>query len=269
MSERSEPGGPAVTLTGGVRMPLVGFGTWRLRGREAYDAVRAALDAGYRHLDTATFYGNEAEIGRAVADSRIPREQVFITTKLPPERAGREDGTLAESLHALRVEYVDLWLIHWPPAGRAAPQVWQRLLAAREAGKARAVGVSNYETDQLDELIETSGQPPAVNQIPWSPGRYDADVLAQARERGVAVEGYSPLKNTNLRDPVLTDIARAHRVDAARVVLRWHLEHGIAVIPKSARRDRIRANFDLFGFSLTGDEVARIDGLSRVFTGRG
>lgn len=251
----------SVTLTGGVAMPLVGFGTWQVNGRRGYQTLRQALTAGYRHLDTATMYRNEAEVGRAVRDSGLPREDVFVTTKLPPERAGRERDTLAASLRALGLGYVDLWLIHWPPGGRAAPQTWRELLAARDDGLARAVGVSNYSTSQIDELIAATGEAPQVNQIPWSPSRFDARVLAQSRARGVVVEGYSPFKRTNLAHPVLVEVAAAHGVTPAQVVLRWHVEHGVVVIPKSSTPERIASNLDVFGFALTEAEVARIDAL--------
>jgi 2,5-diketo-D-gluconate reductase A len=251
-----------VDLADGGRMPVVGLGTWQLRGRQAYEAVRHALRIGYRHIDTATMYRNEADIGRALRESGVPREDVFLTTKLPPDRAGRARSTLTASLRALGTDHIDLWLVHWPPAGRAQPATWADLLAARQDGLARAVGVSNYSTDQIDELVKATGEAPAVNQVPWSPADHDATMLAESRERGVVVEGYSPLKRTDLRSPVLAEIAAAHRVTAAQVVLRWHLEHGIAVIPKSAHPERMAANLDLFGFSLTAAEVARIDALA-------
>jgi 2,5-diketo-D-gluconate reductase A len=251
-----------VTLRGDVVLPMVGFGTWQLRGQHAYEAVRAALDTGYRHLDTATMYGNEAEVGRAVRDSGLPREEVFITTKLPPGRAGEASATLAESLRALGTDHLDLWLIHWPPGG-ASPETWRAFIAARDAGQVRAIGVSNYSTGQIDQLTEATGETPAVNQIPWSPGEYDEKVLADSRERGVVVEGYSPIKSTNLRDRVLVGIAERHGVSVPQVVLRWHLEHGIVVIPKSARPERITSNFDILGFALSPEEVAAIDGLAR------
>jgi 2,5-diketo-D-gluconate reductase A len=250
-----------VKLHGDVAMPLLGFGTWQLSGKRGYEAVRHALDVGYRHLDTATIYENEEEVGRAVRDSGVPREEVFITTKLPPGRAGRERRTIDASLRALGTEYVDLWLIHWPPNGRARPETWREFLAIRDEGLAKAVGVSNYSTAQLDELTNATGQTPSVNQIRWSPSLFDARRLQEHRDRGVVLEGYSPFKAGNLRHPVLTEIASAHDVTASQVVLRWHLEHGIVVIPKSARPQRIESNFDVFGFSLTPDEVARIDAL--------
>ncbi len=253
-----------MTLTGGARMPLVGFGTWQLRGRSAYESVRYALEIGYRHLDTATMYGNEAEVGRAVRDSGVPRDDIFVTTKLPPRRAGQERATLDASLRDLGLDRVDLWLIHWPPAGRAAVGVWREFIAARDAGLATSIGVSNYSLAQLDELTEATGVTPEVNQIPWSPPEHDPKVVAGHRERRVVLEGYSPLKGTNLRDRVLVEIAQRHGVTVPQVVLRWHLEHEIVVIPKSARRERIAANFDILGFSLTQEEVERIDRLGRA-----
>jgi diketogulonate reductase-like aldo/keto reductase len=253
---------PTVALPGEVAMPLMGLGTWGLRGRRGYDAISFALAVGYRHIDTATMYANEAEVGRALRDSGLPRDDVFVTTKLPPGSAGRERETLAASLRALGTDHVDLWLVHWPPGGRARPHTWRELLALHDQGWARAVGVSNYSISQLDELVDATGRAPAVNQIPWSPRRHDPRLLAEHRRRGVVVEGYSPLKGTRLGDRVLSEIAADHGVTPAQVVLRWHLEHGIPVIPKSATRERIASNLDLFGFSLSDAEVARIDALS-------
>ena len=253
---------PTVMLPGEVRMPLVGVGTWQATGQAGYQAVRDAIETGYRHIDTATMYGNEAEVGRAVRDSGVPREDIFITTKLPPERVGQEQQTLEASLAALGTDYVDLWLIHWPPPDAAGLATWRELLAARDTGRARAVGVSNYSTDELDVLIRATDEAPAVNQISWSPARYDAQLVAEHRDRGVVLEGYSPFRKTDLNDPVLVRVAEAHGVTPAQVVLRWHLDHDIVVIPKSVTPERIRANFDVFGFSLTADEIRDIDALA-------
>jgi 2,5-diketo-D-gluconate reductase A len=254
---------PANSLPGGVEMPMIGFGTWGLRGRAGRQAVLTALQDGYRHIDTATMYGNEGEVGHALAESELDRDSVFLTTKLPSSRADRERATLAASLRALGTDHVDLWLVHWPPPGRKLCQVWQELLSLRDGGRVRAVGVSNYSLAQIDRLTQVTGEAPAVNQIPWSPARHDPGLLAAHAERGVAVEGYSPLKGTNLSDPVLVDIAKAHGVTPAQVVLRWHLEHGITVIPKSVNPERIAANFELMQFSLDPDQVAQVDTLSR------
>jgi len=253
---------PYVTLPGG-RMPQVGFGTWRLRGDQARAAVTSAFAAGYRHIDTATMYGNEKEIGDALAASDVDRSDVFLTTKIRSGDRGRESAVLRHSLQSLRTDYLDLWLVHWPPS-RADDRLrmWTVLLALQAAGHVRDVGVSNFSLAEIDELTNATGQTPVVNQIDFGPRRYDRRVLAGHAERGISVEGYSGLKNTNLRDPVLTAIAADHGVTTARVVLRWHLEHDVTVIPKSANPDRIAANIDLSGFRLSAREVAAIDSLA-------
>ncbi|MFD0786500.1 aldo/keto reductase [Micromonospora azadirachtae] len=253
---------PTVLLPGEVRMPLLGFGTWRATGKAGYDAVLAALDAGYRHIDTATVYGNEKEVGQAVRESDLRREDLFITTKLPPDRVGRERETLEASLRALGTDYVDLWLIHWPPSspGDSIP-LWRELLAAREENLVRAVGVSNYSTSQIDELIQATEENPAVNQIRWSPFLYDRQRHAEHRDRGVVLEGYSPLDTSDLSHPVLARVAAAHDVSPAQVVLRWHIDHEIVVIPKSVTPERIQANADVFRFSLTAEEMRELDAL--------
>jgi len=252
---------PAVDLGSGRTMPMVGFGTWQLGGRRAYEAIRYALDVGYRHIDTATMYRNEHEVGRALRDSGLDRGEVFVTTKLLPGSAGRARASLSESLRALETDYVDLWLIHWPPRRPASVPLWREFLTLQDEGLCRSVGVSNYDIAQIDELTAATGEHPAVNQIPWSPSRYDPALLAAHAGRGVAVEGYSPLNGTRLRDPVLAEIAARHQVTPAQVVLRWHLEHRITVIPKSSNPDHIKSNFDLLSFSLTPAEVARLDRL--------
>lgn len=253
---------PTVSLPGHISMPMVGFGTWQLRGREAYESTRFALEVGYRHLDTATTYGNEAEVGRAIGDSGVPRDELFVTTKLPPRNAGRERETLEASLGALNLDWVDLWLVHWPPHGSATPETWREFQVMRDEGRARAIGVSNYDTGQIDELTRSTGEVPAVNQVPWSPTEHSSATLEAHRARGVVVEGYSPLRRTDLHERILAEIASGHGVSPAQVVLRWHLAHGIVVIPKSGTPVRIRENFDLFGFELSDDEVALIDSLS-------
>jgi 2,5-diketo-D-gluconate reductase A len=250
---------PTATIAPGVEMPLLGFGTWMATG----DDARRALEAGYRHIDTATMYRHEAQIGRALRDSGLPRDEVFVTTKLPQGNAGRERETIEASLEALGLEQVDLWLIHWPPGGRARPDVWQGFVEIAGAGLARAIGVSNYDLAQIDEVTDASGVAPAVDQIPWSPSLYDAAVAEGLRTRGVTLEGYSPFKTANANDRVLADIARRHGVTAHQVILRWHIDHGFVVIPKSSNPERIASNFDVFGFELTAEELARIDGLGR------
>ncbi len=250
------------SLRSGATMPLVGFGTWQTRGEETYGSVRAALQAGYRHIDTATMYRNEEQVGRALAESDVDRADVFVTTKLPAEQAGQARHTLERSLRDLGLDHVDLWLIHWPPDGTADPATWQEFLRARNDGLATDVGVSNYSLAQLDELWTVTGETPSVNQIRWSIELYDAAIEAGHRERDVLLEGYSPFRRGNLSDPVLQSIAAEHGVGPAQVVVRWHVQHGFVVIPKSARPERIRSNADILGFSLTDDQMARLDALS-------
>lgn len=254
---------PAVGLLTG-RMPLLGFGTWQISNSAAAQATAHALEAGYRHIDTATMYYNEAGIGKALASATLPRESIFVTTKLPPDRAGRERRTIEESLVKLGVDYVDLWLIHWPPNGRAAPRVWEQFIKARQDGLAKAIGVSNYSLRQIDELTEVTRVAPEVNQIRWGPSIYDPAVVSGLQQRGVVLEGYSPFKVSNLKDPTLVSIASQHDATTAQVIVAWHIAHGFVVIPKSSRVDRIVTNAAGARIPLTAEEVTAIDGLSRV-----
>lgn len=251
----------SVEIAPGVRMPLLGLGTWLARGESARAAVLTALELGYRHVDTARAYRNEEQVGRAIAESGVPRDEVFVTTKMWPDSAGRERSELEDSLAALGLERVDLWLIHWPPAGRARPDIWGRFLEAEADGLARAVGVSNYSVAQLDELDRATGRLPSVNQIEWGPALYSEATAAAHEKRRVQLEGYSPLKTTNLADPRLVQIAQAHAVTPAQVVIRWHLEHDVVVIPKSTHAGRIAENADVFGFDLSPGEVSELDAL--------
>ncbi|GEL96885.1 putative oxidoreductase [Cellulomonas terrae] len=251
---------PTLTLPGG-QIPVIGLGTWQSEGGAAERAVSAALQLGYRHIDTATGYGNEAEVGRALATVGIDRDDVFVTTKLPPDHARRARQTLTESLAALGTDHLDLWLIHWPPNKQASPETWQVFREVRDEGLVRSIGVSNYSLAQLDELIAATGEAPAVNQVPYSPRDHDPDLLAAHRERGIVVEGYSPLKRTDLAAPALTDAAQAHGVTPAQVVLRWHVQHDVVVIPKSTTPERIASNLDVLGFTLTDAQMAAIDAL--------
>jgi 2,5-diketo-D-gluconate reductase A len=253
-----------VELSGGGKMPLLGFGTFQIGSRVARDVVRTALDIGYRHIDTATAYSNEEYVGAAIRDSGLERQAIFITTKCPPQNAGRERETIEASLRALGTDYVDLWLVHWPPNGEARPDIWKAFIDVANEGKAAAIGVSNYSTGQIDELVSATGVTPAVNQIPWSPALYDERRVAELAERGVVLEGYSPLKRSRLNSPVLVEVADGHGVTPAQVVLRWHLEHGFVVIPKSAHRERIEENFDLYSFQLRDEEIAKIDDLAHI-----
>lgn len=250
----------AADLAEGGRMPLLGFGTWQLTGSQAQDAVGWALDAGYRHLDTATMYENEKQVGAGLVASGVPRPEVFVTTKCPQSKAGEELDTLRTSLELLGTDDVDLWLIHWPGnSGDVA--MWTAFGEARSQGLAREIGVSNFSLDQIDVLTKETGITPAVNQIEWSPLLFDRATLDGHRERGVVLEGYSALRGGTLDHPVVTDIAARLSCSPAQVIVRWHLQHGVVVIPKSAQQERIRANADVGALTLSDDDMSALDGL--------
>jgi len=252
-----------VTLAAGTEMPLLGFGTWQIKGQEAVDSAAAALAAGYRHLDTATVYGNEGEVGRALADSGVARDDVFLTTKFPPDRAGKELDTLRESLELLQTDHVDLWLIHWPGEGGVNVDIWKAFTEARDQGLTREIGVSNFDAALLDEVTRAADVAPAVNQIEWSPLLYDATTVADHRERGIVLEGYSALRGGTLDHPTIVEIAERLGRTTAQVIIRWHLQHGIVAIPKSVHAERIRANADVAGFDLADGDMAALDALGQ------
>jgi len=249
------------TLAEGAQMPLLGFGTWQIKGDDAVRSVGVALEAGYRHLDTATVYRNEREVGRGLAESGVPRDEVFVTTKCPPTKAGQGLETLRESLELLGTDHVDLWLIHWSGEGSQNVDLWGELVQAREAGLTREIGVSNFDARLLDEVTEASGVRPAVNQIEWSPLLYDASVVAEHAERDIVLEGYSALRGGTLTDATIGGIASRLGRTPAQVIIRWHLQHGFVVIPKSVNPDRIRSNAEVTDFELTDDDMTTLDAL--------
>jgi diketogulonate reductase-like aldo/keto reductase len=262
MTDATQPQVPtdAATLPSGAAMPLLGFGTWQLNNQAAVAATAAALEAGYRHLDTATVYDNEGEVGRALAESGVSREDVFVTTKCPPHHAGQELDTLRRSLDLLGTDHVDLWLIHW--TGGDLASLWRAFTEAQQQGLARDIGVSNFDAGQIDEVERATGVRPAVNQIEWSPLLYDASVVQAHQDRGVVLEGYSALRGGTLDHPTIVQIAERLGRTPAQVIIRWHLEHGFVVIPKSSQPDRVRSNADVGGFTLTSEDVTALDALA-------
>jgi diketogulonate reductase-like aldo/keto reductase len=257
--------GSAVTLAGGVEMPRLGLGLYAARGAELDRAVAAALEVGYRHLDTASVYGNERRLGRALARAEIDRTALFVTTKVWNTEQGYRQTreSLEHSLQRLGMDYVDLFLVHWPHSA-LMEATWRALEDLLEAGKTRAIGVSNFLTHHLDRLAETAEVAPAVNQIEFHPHHQSPELRAACRERGIVVEAWSPLKRGGIvADPDLAPIARRHGVSAAQVALRWILQKGVVAIPKSVTPSRIAENADLFGFHLDDDDMAAIDRLDR------
>ena len=252
---------PTVTLNNGVQMPILGFGVFQIPADQTEQAVTDALAAGYRHLDTAASYGNEAAVGRAIAASGIPRAELFVTTKLWVQDTGEEPTRRAfdASLRRLGLDYLDLYLIHQPYGDYYGS--WRAMRALTEQGLARAVGVSNFYPDRLVDLIDRTGFTPAVNQIethPYFQRQADHDLMV---ERGVQHEswgGFAEGRNNLFTDPTLTEIGAAHGKSVAQVVLRWLTQRGIVAIPKSVQPARMAANLDIFDFTLTDEQLARI-----------
>lgn len=261
---KPRPSTPTVTLSGGAEIPLIGFGTHPLRGEEAIVAIVEALDAGYRSIDTATRYRNQDSVGDALRRSHVPRDEVFVTTKLPPDCVGAERATLQESLDAIGVDHVDLWLIHWPPGGAPGIKAWKEMVRLRDEGLARAIGVSNYQIRLFDELHAETGVHPELAQVQWSPVHFSARYLAACNERGIVVGAHSPFRSARLDDATLRRIAEAHGVETTQVIVRWNVQHGVAVVPKSSHRDRMEQNLDVLGFELGENEMRTIDNLSEL-----
>ncbi|WP_326953017.1 aldo/keto reductase [Amycolatopsis sp. NBC_01286] len=256
---------PSVELNNGVRIPQFGFGVFQIPADDTANTVRTALDAGYRHIDTAQMYRNEAGVGAAIAESGLAREDVFVTTKLANDAQGYDNAitALEGSLRRLGLDHVDLYLIHWPlPKTGKYVKTWQGFEDILRAGKARAIGVSNFQPEHLDRLAEETGTVPAVNQIELHPALQQAELREYHRAHGIATEAWSPLARAEvLEDPVLTGLAEKYDRTAAQVVLRWHIQLGNIVFPKSSTPERIRQNIDVFGFELGEEDMAAIGGL--------
>jgi 2,5-diketo-D-gluconate reductase A len=258
---------PTVTLNNGSVVPQLGFGVFRVDPAETTRIVTDALEVGYRHIDTAAIYGNEQGVGEAIAASGIARDELFITTKLWNDRQTDAQAAFDESLEKLGLDYVDLYLIHWPtPQRDTYVQAWKSLEAIAATGRARAIGVSNFLVPHLERLLAETDVVPAVNQIELHPAHQQPEVTAFAREHGIHIEAWGPLgqgKYPLFELPEVIAPAEAHGKTPAQVVIRWHLQTGNIVFPKSNRRERMAENFDVFDFELTAAEVAAITSLER------
>lgn len=258
---------PSLALNSGGSIPQLGLGTWPLDDAEVEKAIVAAAELGYRHVDTAVKYGNEIGVGRGVAASGVAREDWFVTTKLDGEYQGQDRAVagLDASLERLGLDYVDLLLIHWPlPARGEFVSTWETFIRLREAGKARAIGVSNFKPAHLDTLIAATGVVPAVNQIQLSPAITRREQRAYDTEHGILTESWSPLGGGSgdlLSSRVLARVAEKHDRTPGQIVLRWHIQNGLVVIPKSANPQRMADNLAAFGFELDADDLAAIDTL--------
>ena len=253
-----------IMLNNGVSMPGLGLGVFKVGdGSPVASAVTSALNLGYRSIDTAAVYGNEQGVGQALKESGVPRSEVFLTSKIWNADQGYASTFKAyeASLNRLQTDYLDLYLIHWPVAGKFL-DTWRALTEIYHAGNVRAIGVSNFHINHLRELLDNSDVVPSVNQIELHPLLNQKKLRAFCQLNNITVEAWSPLMKGNLSLPTLVELAEKHHRTPAQIVLRWHIQHGVVVIPKSVHEYRIRENADLFGFSLSADEMARIDALN-------
>jgi 2,5-diketo-D-gluconate reductase A len=259
------PAMPTIRLNDGNAMPQVGFGVWRVSNAEAGTTLAEAVKAGYRSIDTASIYGNEEGVGEAIRAVSLPREELFITTKVWNDRQGYDSTLRAfdESLARLKLDHVDLYLIHWPVAGSEAYRdTWRALIKLKQEGRAKSIGVSNFLVPHLQRLIDETGVTPAVNQIELHPRFQQKELSAFHKANGIATECWSPLgQGKILRDETLAAIGRKYGKTPAQVILRWHIDNGFVVIPKSVTPSRIRENVDVFDFTLDADDRRAIEGL--------
>jgi 2,5-diketo-D-gluconate reductase A len=252
------------SLADGNAIPLLGLGVWQIpNGSECVNAVRWALELGYRHIDTAQAYGNEESVGRALRESGIARDEVFVTTKFYPGRHGDPVAEAEASLRRLGVDYVDLYIVHWPAGG--STWAWPGMEGARERGYARSIGVSNFDVLELREVLAAANVPPAVNQVQFSPYEYRKGLLDACERNGVVLEAYSPLgRGRHLASETVTRIAERLGRTPAQVLLRWCIQREIPAIPKSTHRERIAENGQVFDFELTDEDMSQLDALDRT-----
>ncbi|MFC7320105.1 aldo/keto reductase [Halobacillus campisalis] len=253
-----------VLLSNGVEMPLIGLGVYKVDGGgEVYETVKTALAAGYRHIDTASFYDNETGVGKAIQDSGIPREDIFLTTKVWNDEQGYEETLQAfeRSLERLGVDYVDLYLIHWP-VPNLFKETWKAFEKLYQEGKVKAIGVSNFTISHLSELLLNAKTVPMVNQVEFHPKLFQKELMEYCNENNIQLEAWSPLaRGSYLKDPELEEIAGKYGKSTAQIILRWDVQHGIVTIPKSTKKERQIENADIFDFELTEKDMEQINEL--------
>lgn len=248
-----------IFLNNGLKIPLVGLGVWQATAGECYKAVRLALDEGYRHIDTAKIYGNEKEVGKAVKDSKIDRQDIFITTKLWNTDHEKAESVIDESLKNLVMDYVDMYLVHFPVTA-TRNKAWLSLQKIHKSGKVKSIGVSNYTIRHLKELLDSTEIIPAVNQIEFHPWLYQHELKSYCEASQIRVQAYSPLAHgEKVNDPALTQIAKKYNRSNAQILIRWSLQKENIVLPKSVNPDRIRENYQVFDFTISQEDVNLLD----------
>ena len=248
-----------VKLNNGIEMPMLGLGTWQISDRDAENAVLWALEAGYRHIDTAAYYNNEAGVGKAIRKSGIARDEIFVTTKLKNEDHRNPGKAFEASIKKLGTGYVDLYLIHWPVQG-LRNNTWKVFEKLYRDGRCKAIGVSNFTIRHLEELLKVAEIVPAVNQVEFSPYLYQKDLLEFCKKNKIQLEAYSPLtRGQKLNDKKIVDIANNYNKTSAQILIRWCLQHNIVVIPKSKTKKRIEENINVFDFSIRSGDMKRLD----------
>lgn len=252
-------------LNDGNRIPVLGFGTYKLAaGKEAYSSVLHALKTGYRLIDTASYYGNEQDVGKAIRASGIPREEVFVTTKIWNDQHGNPLAAFEQSRKRLSLDYMDLYLIHWPVPERK--ETWKALCALKEEGKARSIGVANFTIRHLEELLASSDVVPAVNQFEFTPFLYQKELLKYCKRHKIQVEAYAPLtRSSKFSHPVITELSAKHSRTPSQILLRWCIQHGVVPIPKSKTPSRIEENAAIFDFTLSSADMKKLDSLDENF----
>lgn len=252
-------------LISGNTMPVMGLGTWQLKGDDTATAVAYALGIGYRMIDTSGDYGNQRQIGRAISKSGIPRQEIFLVTKVE-EDEDAYDAT-RKNLLELGMEYADLVLIHRPPKHGAGGHLWEGLIRAQNDGFAKDIGVSNYSIEQMHAITLVTGKIPVVNQIEWSPFGYSVEMLEYCQQHNIIIQAYSPLTRTKrLSDPILTDIATKYNKTPAQLLIRWDIQHGVVPLPKATSKEHISENSKIFDFTITKRDTALLDGLNERYS---
>ena len=259
---------PEVVLNDGYKLPKVGLGTYQLRGGMGYQQIISAIKDGYRSIDSATNYDNEGIVGKAIRDSGVPRDQIFVSSKLPGKYHHYDDAlnAITESLARMGLDYFDLYLIHWPlPKRKLYVEAWQALITAQKLGLIKSIGVSNFEPEHLDRIIQETGVTPSVNQIEIHPYWVNDERVQENAKRGIVTEAWSPLGrgSSALSEPIVVKLAEKYQKNPGQILLRWHSQRGIVPLPTSTNLNHQRANLDVFDFELTGDEVKAINTLNR------